>query len=211
VIETLTDKQLHALAHEIVVIFDKIRTIATDGKFGVIWGGGDNDVSETWTERMRLWIDESYERGKKTGIMNESLATSIEKVFIAYKPYFDSVKAVTYYGDICSKNVMIHNGVFNGLVDLDGLTQGDPLEAIGRIRLSWYGTRHGTLYSDAITDEMNFTADQRKIVTLYAFLNQISWACENGIQFNQNTLPVIDREKEQKDKAIIKVLMAELQ
>lgn len=39
VIETLTDKQLHALAHEIVVIFDKIRTITTDGKFGVIWGG----------------------------------------------------------------------------------------------------------------------------------------------------------------------------
>lgn len=106
---------------------------------------------------------------------------------------------------------MIYNGTFNGLVDLGGLTQGDPLEAIGRIRLSWYGTRHGTLYSDAIMDEMNLAADQRKIITLYAFLNQISWTCENGIQFNQNMRPVIDREKEWKDKEIIKILIAELQ
>jgi aminoglycoside phosphotransferase (APT) family kinase protein len=210
VITMLTDHQLKVLAQEIAKIFDKVKTIPTNGKFGVMWGGGDNELSDTWTERMRIWIDESEEHGKKTGVMDDHLAAVAERLYITYKSYFDSVKAITYYGDICSKNVMINNGILSGLVDLDGLTQGDPLEAVGRIRLSWYGTRHGEIYSQALMDEMSLTGEQRQIVTMYALLNQISWTCNNGIQFNQNTQPVVNREIEKKDKAIIKGLVAEL-
>ncbi len=114
-----------------------------------------------------------------------------------------------YYGDICSKNVMIKNGAFNGLVDLDGLTQGDPLEAIGRIKFSWFGTRHGEAYTLAVMDELELDDEQRTKVILYALINAISWACENGIQFNQNTKTVVDKEKERKDKIIIKALIDE--
>lgn len=211
VIETLTDNQLKALAKEIATIFNKLKTIPTDGKFGVIWGGGDNDVCNTWTEWIRLWINKSIEHGKQTGILNENIARLAEHLYTHYKPYFESVKAVTYYDDISSKNVMIHNGVFNGLVDLDGLTQGDPLEAVGRIKLSWYGTHYGEFYTNAVMDELGLTQDQRKFVTMYALLNQISWTCENGIQFNQNTQPTVNKEKEQNDKALVKIIAAELQ
>lgn len=210
VITMLTDHQLKVLAQEIAKVFDKVKTIPTNGKFGVIWGGGDHELSDTWTERMRIWIDESTEHGKKTGVMDGHLAAVAERLYSTYKSYFDSIKAVTYYGDICSKNVMINNGVLSGLVDLDGLTQGDPLEAVGRIRLSWYGTHYGEVYSQALMDEMALTGEQRKIVTMYALLNQISWTCNNGIQFNQNTQAVVDAELEKKDKAIIKALVLEL-
>lgn len=211
VIEILTEEQLKALAKEIASIFNKIKTIPSSDKFGVIWGGGDNEVSDTWTERMRIWIDESIERGMKTGVMDDSITTLANNLFSKYKSYYDSLKPVTYYGDICSKNVMINKGVFNGLVDLDGLTQGDPLEAVGRIKLSWYGTSFGEIYTNALMNEMGLTEDQRKLVTMYALLNQISWTCENGIQFNQNTRPVVNKEKENKDKEIIRKLASELQ
>jgi aminoglycoside phosphotransferase (APT) family kinase protein len=142
-IENLTDQQLRALAKEVVTIFNKLKTIPASDKFGVIWGGGDNEVSETWTERMRIWVDESCERGRRTGVMDKSMLILAENLYVRYKPYFDSVKAVTYYGDICSKNVMVHNGIFNGLVDLDGLTQGDPLEASwqNQTKLVWHSSR----------------------------------------------------------------------
>jgi aminoglycoside phosphotransferase (APT) family kinase protein len=117
-----------------------VKTIPATNQFGVLYGGGDNELSDSWTERMRIWIDESIECGSQTGIMNNEISSLAENIFQTYKTYFDSVKPVTYYGDICSKNVMIQGGVFNGLVDLDGLAQGDPLEAVGRIKLSWYGT-----------------------------------------------------------------------
>ena len=210
VIETLTDAELRLLAKEIASIFNKVKTIPSSKEYGVIWGGGDNETSASWTERMKIWIDESKERGIKTGVMNDSIALLAEKLYTEYKPYFDSVKPITYYGDICSKNVMIENGQFNGLVDLDGLTQGDPLEAVGRITLSWYGTHHGEIYANAVMDEMGLTKQEREIVFVYALLNKISWACENGIQFNQNTQPIVDQEKMKKDQEMIKTIAEEL-
>jgi aminoglycoside phosphotransferase (APT) family kinase protein len=210
VIATLTHDQLTTLAQEIARIFNKIKTIPTDGTFGIIWGGGENEVSDSWTKRMRIWIDESENQGKKTGVIDDSIAALAENIFTRYKPYFDAVKPITYFGDISSKNVMIHKGAFSGLVDLDGLTQGDPLEAIGRIKLSWYGSSYGEFYTNALMDAMHLSQEQRTLVTMYALLNQISWTCENGIQFNQNTQPIVNREKEQHDKLVIKELAAEL-
>ena len=210
VIETLSDQQLHNLAKEVVNIFKKVSTIPPSDKFGVIWGGGDDETSDTWTERMQIWIEESKERGLPTGVMDNETICIADNLFKKYKGYFDSIKPITYYGDICSKNIMIHNGAFSGLVDLDGLTQGDPLEAIGRIKLSWYGTKHGDIYSKAIMDELSLNPNERNLVTMYALINQISWACENGIQFNLNTKAIVDEEKKQKDKALIKKLALEL-
>ena len=86
----------------------------------------------------------------------------------------------------------------------------DPLEAVGRIKLSWYGTRHGDIYSTAIMDELGLNQEQRHLVTMYALLNQISWTCENGIQFNQNTKAKVDEDKKRRDRSMIKKLASEL-
>lgn len=211
VIETLSDEQLIKIAKTIATIFKKVETIPSSDKFGVIWGGGDNEISDTWTERMHIWVEESIEKGKSTAVMDREMETLSRNLYESYKSYFSSIKPTTYYGDICSKNVMIHNGVFNGLVDLDGLTQGDPLEAVGRIKLSWHGTHHGEVYANALMDALGLSLKQRKLVTMYALLNQISWTCENGIQFNQNTKAEVDHEKKRRDLQILQLLNRELQ
>lgn len=210
VIETLSDKQLEALGKEVAGIFNKVKTLPSSDKFGVIWGGGDDDISDTWTERMQIWIQESKERGLKTGVMDSEIEKIADSLYSRYESYFSNITPVTYYGDICSKNIMIQNGTFNGLVDLDGLTQGDPLEAIGRIQLSWYGTKYGELYTGTIMDELGLDHEQRELVIMYALLNKISWACENGIPFNQNTKGEVDLEKAGLDKAMIKTLADKL-
>lgn len=210
VILTLNDDQLKNLAKIVASIFTKVKTIPASNQFGMVWGGGDNELSDSWTERMRIWIDESKERGQKTGVMDSTMLMLAEKIFEIYQAYFNSIKPITYYGDISSKNIMIHEGKFSGLVDLDGLTQGDPLEALGRIYLSWYGTHHGEVYSNAIMSELNLSDKERKLVIMYALLNQISWTCENGIQFNLNTKAVVDRDKEKSDKEKIKILSQKL-
>lgn len=211
VIETLSETQLKAIAKEVSNIFDKVKNIPSSDKFGVIWGGGDNELSDSWTERMHIWIEESKERGLKTGVMDIEMERIANNLYNRYKSYFSSIRPTTYYGDICSKNIMILDGTFNGLVDLDGLTQGDPLEAIGRIKLSWYGTHHGELYSNALMDALKLNPKQRELVLVYALLNKISWTCENGIQFNQNTTATVDQEKAKGDKSIIMMLASALQ
>lgn len=209
VIAKLTDAELLALATEVAEIFRKVKTIPASQHFGVVWGG-ENEFSDTWTERMRIWLDESEERGRKTGVMDDGLRDLGERIYLKYKIYFDSVQPTTYYGDICSKNIMVENGRFSGLVDLDGLTQGDFLEAIGRIKTSWHGTPYGETYTKAVMDALDLNSDQREMATVYALLNRISWTCENGIQFNQNTTPIVDAEKDKKSKQIISKLAEEL-
>lgn len=210
VIETLSEQQLRVLAKEIAAIFHKVSRIPASDKFGILWGGGEDELSDTWTERMWIWIEESKERGRHTGVMDRDMNAIADNLYARYQDYFATVQPITYYGDICSKNVMIHHGQFTGLVDLDGLTQGDPLEAVGRINLSWYGTPHGEIYAGAIMDALHLDQAQKEIVTMYSLLNQISWACENGIQLNQNTTTKIDPEKKNKDQSVAKKLAAEL-
>lgn len=209
VIESLNHTELLMLAHEIATIFRKVKTLPFTAQFGVIWGG-NNDVSDSWSERMKLWIQESIEHGRLTGIITQQIEHSAIEVYHNYKPYFDSLKPTMYYGDICSKNVMIYKGRFNGLVDLDGLTQGDPLEALGRIKLSWYGTSHGEFYFNALINELELTDSEQQLITVYALINQLSWMCENGILFNQNTQPIVNWEKVESDKNIFWHLVSAL-
>lgn len=210
VIQTLTQTQLIALAKEVADIFRKVKTLPVTNQFGLILGG-DNDLSNSWSERMKIWIEESIVRGSETGVMDEEISQIAHRLYDKYQSYFNTVKPTMYYGDICSKNVMIYHGKFNGLVDLDGLTQGDPLEVLGRIKLSWHKTPYGELYVNTIMQELNLNKQQKQTVIMYALLNQISWACENGIQFNQNTKPIINWEKAAADKQIILSLADELQ
>jgi aminoglycoside phosphotransferase (APT) family kinase protein len=209
VIASLTHEELKTIAREVATIFRKVKTLPVTHQYGVIWGG-DNDVSDSWSERMKIWLEESIERGRATGVMDNDIEHIAKHLNERYNTYFESVKPTMYYGDICSKNLMIHEGIFSGLVDLDGLTQGDFLEALGRIKLSWYGTIYGEFYSACIMDELALDAQHRGLVTMYALLNQISWACENGIQFNQNTKAIINWDKAKTDKAMIMKLAQEL-
>jgi aminoglycoside phosphotransferase (APT) family kinase protein len=209
VIESLNQNQLSKLAGEIATIIRKVKTLPVTKQFGLIWGG-DNDVSDSWSERMDLWIQESIMRGRSTGVIDQQVEQIALKLYAQYKSYFDRVESIMYYGDMSSKNVMVHRGALSGLVDLDGLTQGDPLEPLGRIKLSWYGTSHGEFYFNALVKELDLTPSELQYVTVYALLNQFSWMCENGVQFNQNTKPIVDEGKRKRDKEIVLQLASEL-
>lgn len=39
---------------------------------------------------------------------------------------------------------------------------GDPLEVVGAIKASWYGTHHGEVYTKAVEDELELTDEQKK-------------------------------------------------
>jgi len=209
VIDTLTDDQLRAIAGEISNVFDQLRDVPNNGKFGVLWGDGD-DLVESWAADIARMSGVVIGWGTRTGVLDEQLEHILTWINTEYKGYFESVQPVTYFGDICAKNVMIHDGRFAGLVDLDSLAQGDPLEAIGRIKASWHGTYYGKVYADAVMDAQRLTAEQRKLVTMYALLNRTYWTMENGIQFNQNTGSTVDRVREKEDKAVVAALLEEL-
>ena len=117
-----------------------------------------------------------------------------------FNSYFLGVKPKLYYDDICSKNVMIRNGKFNGLVDLDFLMKGDYLEAIGRMIASWHGEESGEIYIKEIIKYQKLDEFQQKIIKVYAILNLILWTSEEGIRFNGNSTGEINWSNVKKKK-----------
>jgi aminoglycoside phosphotransferase (APT) family kinase protein len=209
VISTLSDDELKGIASHVSRVFDALEAVPNNGKFGVLWGDGD-DLVDSWAAEIARMTKVAIGWGTRTGVLDAELAGILEWINAEYKPYFESVRPVTYFGDICAKNVMVDRGEFAGLVDLDALAQGDPCEAIGRIKASWYGTHYGRVYSDAVMDEQHLDPDRRRIVTMYALLNRTFWTMENGIRFNQNTEARVDPVRERQDKAAVRALHKEL-
>ena len=209
VVSKLSESQLAAIAKEVAHIWQSLQDIPTNGKFG--WVGPDSpQLYDSWTDLMRSMVNDVQERNAKTGVVGDKYLEVADDLLKRYQTYFDGVPSTFYYDDMSSKNVMIADGKFVGLVDLDTIEYGDPLDCIGRIEASWYGTPYGKTYTEAVITELQLSASQRGMVIVYALLNRIFWLSEKGIQFNQNTSSEIDQKTVSEDKKVIDDLIAAL-
>jgi aminoglycoside phosphotransferase (APT) family kinase protein len=209
VIEQLSEDQLKAIAREIAAIVRKLEPLPTNGRFG--WtGGGEEAAFATWLDLLQDMRAQIAQRDEITRVVGERRLQAIDALLKTHRSYLSRVPSRFYFDDMSSKNVMVADGRFVGLVDLDTVAYGDPLEGIGRIEASWFGAPYGRLYADAVMAELDLTAEARRMVSVYATLNRIYWLSERGFKFNANTSTQIDRDAVKYDEAIIDRMLAEL-
>ncbi len=209
VISTLGNEQLRGIAREIASIVRKLAPLPTNGKFG--WSGGSSEASfASWLDVLKKLQRDVRGRTAQTGIVDQRYMDVMDRILEKYHGYFKNLPSTFYYDDMCSKNVLIHEGKFVGLVDLDTVAYGDLLEGIGRIEACWHGTEYGRTYADAVMTELELDEERREMVSVYAVLNRIYWLSERGIKFNENTSTDIDYRAVAKDKQIIDAMLARL-
>ena len=182
----LSPSELKAIAKEVSNIFDKFNALPYRKSFGGLTGMNEGQQESQWAiieERIRT----IRERNQRSNVLGEEVLKILDQLLADYQSYFRSVKPKLYFDDLNSKNVMIHNGRFNGIVDLDFLTKGDYLEGIGGIIAAWCGTAAGEIYINAILEYQRLDEFQRKIARAYGILHLILWTSEEGIRFNSNS------------------------
>lgn len=208
-IEQLSEDQLKAIAQEIAAIVRKLEPLPTNGRFG--WtGGGQVAAFATWLDLLQDMRAHIAARDAATHVVGERRLQAFDALLVRHRPYLSRVPSRFYFDDMSSKNVMIADGRFVGLVDLDTVAYGDPLEGIGRIEASWFGAAHGQIYANAVMGELGLAAEDRTMVSVYAVLNRIYWLSERGIKFNENTSTAIDPDAVKQDQAIIDRMLAGL-
>ncbi len=207
-ISKLNHNEISKIAKEIARIVKKLLKLPTNGKFGSV-GLDDNDLKSSQKDKVIDMLREIKRRNATTGIVKKKYIDLFEHLIDEHTSYFENVKSQFYFDDINYKNVMIYNGKFNGLVDLDYIAYGDYLESIGRIMANGFGKDNGDYYTNAVMDELHLNANKRKIVMLWAILHRIFWLSEEGIQFNQNTSTKINRNVVEGDYAVIDSLIGE--
>ena len=122
VFHELSSSELKAIAKEISLIYDKFNTLPDQNN-------RQNEESQLASvENRRKGI---IERNKTSKVLDEEVLEILNGLIDDHKSYFQKVTSKLYFDDMNSKNVMIHNGQFNGLVDLDFLSTGDYLDGIG--------------------------------------------------------------------------------
>lgn len=210
VISQLSHAELTTIAGEVAHVFKKLDPLPTNGLFGYVYGD-DSKLKNSWTEIVQHMANLISEQGSKTGTLNAEWRDRAQTLVTDNTAYFASVQSKFYYDDISSKNILIHNGKFSGLVDLDGVAYGDYLEAIGRIYASWYGTDYGKFYSEQVMTACNLSSEQRQKVVMYALLDRMEWLTENGIQFNQNTSSTVNWDQVKVDTIAVEGLWVEYQ
>jgi aminoglycoside phosphotransferase (APT) family kinase protein len=202
VFESLSKAQLSEIADEVAKIFDKVATLSTDGSFGYTNHLGHAEY-KSWTDFMKFNVDLATDGGRQTGTLTKEIEKLMVDNFNKYEKYFDKVESKSYFGDIASKNVLVNDGKFSGLVDLDVICYGDYLEAVGRIKADFFDRKNGEFYTEQIIKRLGLTESEKKVVDVYALLNRIFWSTGNGIQFNQNSSAQVDQERLARDHKII--------
>lgn len=199
VFEELSPSDLKAVAREISLIFDKFNTLPYQKNFGGLTG-----LNEDHTESLLAVIESRrkgiYQGNSSTKVIDKEVAEIHAALIEDCREYLLSVRPKLYYDDMSSKNVMIHNGKFNGLVDLDFLMKGDYLEGIGGIVAGWYGTESGQIYINEIFKLQKLDEFQQKIVKAYAIFHLILWTSEEGVKFNSNSTGEINWSNVEKKK-----------
>lgn len=208
VIKSLSEAQLKAIACEIAAISRKLRPLPTNGRFG--WFGGAKQAAfPTWLDLLHDMRTQIAKRSRSTGAISDRHLLTFDALLDRHSGYFAQVRSTFYFDDMSSKNVIIHDGAFVGLVDLDTVAFGDPLEGVGRIEASWFGTSYGRIYANAVMDELELCPEERSMVSVYAILNRIGWLSEHGIKRNGNTSSVVDRDAVSRDEQVINRMLAE--
>jgi len=96
------------------------------------------------------------------------------------KPYFDSIRPVCFLDDLTVKNVIVLDGVFRGIVDLDQFCFGDPLYWLSLVEVttrldvgvwaSFYGEELRRLWG--MTEEMSCACDLYNVIQAESFLTR---------------------------------------
>jgi hypothetical protein len=100
-------------------------------------------------------------------------AAEVQRAVALSKSYFDSIRPVCFLNDLTGKNVIVLDRVFQGIVDLDQFSFGDPL--------FWSSLADVTARLD-VGEDASFYGD--KLPRLWDMMDEVSHACDlyNAIQ-----------------------------
>ena len=142
--------------------------------------------SGSWEEFLVRILDRSRKGMLVNMIFDLSYLNEGENLIQRNRSYFSSISPVPFLYDLSVRNVIIHSGRISGIIDIDEVSYGDPLLAIGRgkMLLLWMNRK-----LDLVTHWIEYIGldlQQRQAVDTYALLYCIRYMGTLGSTLNGN-------------------------
>lgn len=120
----MTHGQMTRLAEQIVSFQRSVETLPLGTGYGYV-AIGEQGPHASWWDLVRP-AEAALDRQEAPGATDQ-LETRVRQQMEQFEPYFREVPPTCFLDDITVKNVIVQNGVLQGLVDFDCVCYGDPL------------------------------------------------------------------------------------
>jgi len=188
----LRDAQKKDIAKDIANVQKKISALPTNLAYGYT---ADSQLYETWIDFLDSQIKRASERIAQNKIWGIDIIHSLRAKMDFLRAYLKGIQPIAFLGDITTKNVLIHDGRFSGIIDVDEICYGDPFFVIGLTNMALLAMENDTDYIAYWLDEMNATETERKALTFYTLLFCVDFMSEQGMRFENGKSIPINQEK----------------
>lgn len=120
----MTNAQVERLAEQIAGFQRAVATLPPGDGYGFVPIGARGPHA-SWTA-----VVEADQR-PWPAFADAALRERLRAMFESYRPLLDAIPPTCFLDDITTKNVIVHHGELQGIVDLDTVCYGDPMYMLG--------------------------------------------------------------------------------
>lgn len=164
----LSSEQKQLIAREVARVGEVVATVPRGTKFGAAGGDGSSAPHGTWRDAIAAHLERSRRRMVANGIDALDAVESIEAAMEEHAAYFETVEPTAFLDDTTTKNVLVENGAFSGVVDVDTVWFGDPLFTIGLTHAALAAEGRDFDYVTAWVELLNPSPEQRRAMLFYS-------------------------------------------
>lgn len=161
------------------------------------------DIPAEWTWKA-AFVDDMLARAKERIISNGYFdPEKVERLMKAAEEldgYFAEVKPIAYLDDISTKNLLIHKGRVNGVIDIDWMGVGDKLTYVAMTNMALMNMGCDTDYVTYLLEAMHVTEEEKRAFAFYTLLFCVDFMGERGMWFMDKQVPVSDEIVEKMDE-----------
>lgn len=144
----LTDLDKRNLAKEIVKIQAAATTLPEGLGYGITDSYDQIPEDKSWYDFLMNRLQLFKDIITKTAIFDANKITKVISIAKDMEEELRAIRSVPFLWDASERNVIVHNGMISGIVDVDDMCFGDPLLVLGLTFTALENEGYDTVYTD---------------------------------------------------------------
>lgn len=158
---TMSQEQQVAVASQIMDYEQRVAALPEGQGYGYV-GIGEVGPHQDW----RSVLGETRRPDGPTGLLHDRLAAAM----VSIGRHLERVPPTCFLDDLTTKNVIVENGILQGVIDFDCVCYGDPLFHLGlaQTAVAFDLPESCLTYVEHLCDAGEVAGDRRRIVDIYS-------------------------------------------
>jgi aminoglycoside phosphotransferase len=193
--QTLTSPEKLEIVSEVVRIREKVSVLPEAHGFGFAYSYSESPGYRSWKAAVLGILERAQQRMSHSGHPGVAYVARARRALGRYETYFAGVRPVPFLDDTTTKNVLVDQGRFTGVVDVDQLCFGDSLLTLGLTKMALHANASDVDYVEHWMNLLGLSKELRQVVDAYTLLFCVDFMSELGQRFNKEEQPEIDVQK----------------